>query len=110
VPAEVAEHVAARDSIIVELVQETDELRAALDAADEAVAATRLGYESLRNAYTQLLTSHDRLKLTLEQQRPKPQPRWLPRIGFGPGVGVCRVEGQVHYCEALTVHLSWSVR
>lgn len=99
VPEECEEVVAVRDTLIREVLVESD--------------TWRLAFEKQRKASTQFISAQRRQSVVIDSlmlvldARPRPRPAWLPTVSVGPFVGFC-VNGQP--CAGIGVGLTWKVR
>lgn len=98
VPAIARPFVAARDSII-------DELLVAVDEKDEAIAEYVSVNEFLRRESQKFEIRGDSLEAVLID-RPGPRKWWMPQTGVGGFVGMCSGGG---ICSGVGLTLSWSL-
>ena len=98
VPAIARPFVAARDSII-------DELLVAVDQKDEVIAEYVSVTEFLRRESQKFEIRGDSLEAVLVD-RPGPRKWWMPQTGVGGFVGMCAGGG---VCSGVGLTLSWSL-
>jgi len=99
IPEECEDFVIPRDSIIDELLVESEQWETAYEAETRAVG-------KLRFAYTRLGVVNDSLSTVLDD-RPRPRPAWMPSLEVGIFAGIC-TNGRP--CIGAGVGLSFKVR
>lgn len=94
----------------------------AITARDEIIAQQgtqiarwKTAYENENAARLKLLTAFEERGVTIDsltsviEDRPGDRPWWLPRLGVGPGAGLCSGDQGVEFCKGVQAHLSWEI-